>query len=224
MLIVAKKSEGLGQEQEPSSKEELQSNQDSKRAQDSQQEPTKTEESLVSEDSSSANTQSSNEKDTYTLTYCGVGNEDKRLPDKPQQTPSPNNCDESAPSTSEKLDHSEGTPDTVPVGKDEVFCATTGRSHPATGTPNTDAGGQYTNQPSADSARQSETPRRVEEPHTDSSQDETNSGALRTGNIQSSSQSTNDVSSIREQNTQKVQHLKDEGVDGKNKEESEGRT
>lgn len=186
------------------------------------------EESLVSEDSSSANTQSSDEKDTYTLTYCGVENENRRLPDKPQQTRSPNNCDERT--SSEKLDNSEGTPDTVPVGKDEVFCATTGRSYPAAGTPNTDAGGEHTNQPSTDSTRQSETPKsraeapRVEEPHTDSSQDERNSGALRTGNIQSSSQSTNDVSSVREQNAQKVQHLKDEGVDGKNKEESKGRT
>lgn len=224
----ANKSEGSGEQQDPSSKEKLQSNQDSVRAQDSQQEETKTEESLVSEDSSSANTQSYDEKDTYTLTYCGVENENRRLPDKPQQTRSPNNCDEST--SSEKLDNSEGTPDTVPVGKDEVFCATTGRSYPAAGTPNTDAGGEHTNQPSTDSARQSETPKssaeapRAEEPHTDSSQDETNSGALRTGNIQSSSQSTNDVSSVHEQNAQKVQHLKDEGVDRKNKEESEGRT
>ena len=64
----------------------------------------------------------------------------------------------------------------------------------------------------------------MEEPHTDSLRDETNSEAVRTENIKSSSQSISDPALVNEDNSQSIDHRSDEAMEQKSNEESKDRT
>ena len=225
MLIAAKKeSEVAGQQQESSSEEKSQSSQDSS----SQQEPTNKEESPESQDSVKAEKyrQCDDSKnvvesaDKYTYTFCGDG-----LQYEHQQTQSHSNGEESTSSatSSAKLGHTEHAPDTLAVAQD-------GTAGFSTGTPAADSSGEGVNQDCADSGRKDGTPgsdkevSKMEKPHTDSLQGETNGEAVRTENIKSSSQSTNDPSLVNEDNTQSIDHRSDEAIEEKSHEESKDRT